>query len=220
MMIDPETYYEENLKGKSAEQILSKIRGLKKEIGYLQNIVENPYYKCQKHPSEAVQIMCLKLYLDRAKEAYEEIGCSYALSKAEARAKEFDNNLSYIEKIVFTEESFFGGFASTTCSTVGGNIKIELNKSGNFSLALQTESVAYCSKVDFIRWLKEIRIGEWKIYYNGNRFDDLILDGTSWELSITFSNSTKPFKIRGYESYPYNFSKLKDIFSEILDSEY
>ena len=35
MMICPETYYEENLKGKSAEEVMSVIRGLKREISCL-----------------------------------------------------------------------------------------------------------------------------------------------------------------------------------------
>lgn len=34
-MISPEGYYEEHLKGKSAEQIMTAIRGLKQEIGHL-----------------------------------------------------------------------------------------------------------------------------------------------------------------------------------------
>lgn len=35
MMISPEVYYEEQLKGKTKEQIISVIRGLKQEIGRL-----------------------------------------------------------------------------------------------------------------------------------------------------------------------------------------
>ncbi len=42
MMISPEVYYEEQLKGKTKEQIISAIRGLKQEIGRLKNIMESP----------------------------------------------------------------------------------------------------------------------------------------------------------------------------------
>ena len=35
MMISPETFYEENLKGKSAEEILRVIKSLKREINRL-----------------------------------------------------------------------------------------------------------------------------------------------------------------------------------------
>lgn len=44
MMISPESYYEMNLKGKTAEQIMSAIRGLKNEIGHLKNVMEHPNY--------------------------------------------------------------------------------------------------------------------------------------------------------------------------------
>ena len=44
MMISPEYYYEEYLKGKNEKQILSAIRGLKNHIGYLKNVMENPNY--------------------------------------------------------------------------------------------------------------------------------------------------------------------------------
>ena len=48
MMIGPETYYEENLKGKTAEQIMTAIRSLKREINRLKNVMEYPKYQCTK----------------------------------------------------------------------------------------------------------------------------------------------------------------------------
>ena len=58
MMISPEYYYEEYLKGKNEKQILSAIRGLKNRIGHLKNAMENPNYGTEPmiHPSEDVQI--------------------------------------------------------------------------------------------------------------------------------------------------------------------
>ena len=41
MMISPEGYYEEYLKGKDAAQIMTAIRGLKKEMGRLKNTMEH-----------------------------------------------------------------------------------------------------------------------------------------------------------------------------------
>ena len=46
MMISPEAFYEINLKGKTADQIMTIIRGLKQELGRLKNIVEHPEYEC------------------------------------------------------------------------------------------------------------------------------------------------------------------------------
>ena len=42
MMISPEGYYEEYLKGKTKEQILTIIRGLKQEIGRLKKYNGKP----------------------------------------------------------------------------------------------------------------------------------------------------------------------------------
>lgn len=42
MVISPESYYEMNQKGRSAEQNMSAIRGLKREIGRLRNTIEHP----------------------------------------------------------------------------------------------------------------------------------------------------------------------------------
>ena len=44
MMISPEGYYEENLKGKTKEQIISAIRGLKQEIGWANLIFRKNNY--------------------------------------------------------------------------------------------------------------------------------------------------------------------------------
>ncbi|MDD4368749.1 MAG: effector binding domain-containing protein [Oscillospiraceae bacterium] len=72
MMISPESYYEEYLKGKTKEEIMTAIRGLKQEIGHLKNSMENPYdgMKTVIHPSEDTRIYWSREYLDIAKEAY------------------------------------------------------------------------------------------------------------------------------------------------------
>ena len=75
MMISPETYYEEYLKGKTKEQILSAIRGLKKEIGRLKNMLENESLREHRivSPSAETRIQCTYEYLQRAKSAYEKV---------------------------------------------------------------------------------------------------------------------------------------------------
>lgn len=77
MMISPERYYEEYLKGKSAEQIMTAIRALKQEIGHLKNTMEHPEYAPMMHHSESTRLWCTRLYLERAKEALAEAGGTY-----------------------------------------------------------------------------------------------------------------------------------------------
>ena len=70
MMVDPEWYYEEYLKGKTADQIRSHIRSLQRKIRQLQKEVDNPnsdgWMIC---PGPEVQLEMHRLYLQRAKEA-------------------------------------------------------------------------------------------------------------------------------------------------------
>lgn len=69
MMISPEGYYEMNLKGKSPSQIVTCIRGLKKEIGHCKNVLENPDDFSEENsifPRPDTRLCCTRLYLDRA----------------------------------------------------------------------------------------------------------------------------------------------------------
>ena len=72
MMIDPETYYELFLKGKTREDIYKIIRSLKRTIKKLEKSLadpnsEKPEFIC---PSEEVQLFMHQEYLKRAAKAY------------------------------------------------------------------------------------------------------------------------------------------------------
>jgi hypothetical protein len=85
MMISPEGYYNEYLRGKTAEQIMTAIKGLKQEIDRLKNRMEHPDYplKPDTRPSAATRLHCSRLYLEKAKAALEEAGGSYEPSGTE-----------------------------------------------------------------------------------------------------------------------------------------
>jgi len=74
MMISPEGYYEEYLKGKTKEQIMTAMRGLKQEIGLLKNTMESPDYGQEEivHPSEDTRLHWTRGYLEKAKETLRE----------------------------------------------------------------------------------------------------------------------------------------------------
>ena len=111
MMISPESYYEEYLKGKTKEEIMTVIRGLKQEIGHLKNIMEGLEYGIKEivHPSEDTRLHWTREYLERARQAYVEAGGIYTLSKSEQKAADFDANIDAICKITFSIGGFFGG---------------------------------------------------------------------------------------------------------------
>lgn len=214
MMISPESYNDMNLKGKNAEQIMSAIRGLKNEIGHLKNIMEHPDYGSEliACPSESTRLRCTREYLERAKVALLEAGGEYKPSQAELKAKEFDNNLSAIGKIVFTIGGFFGGYEMRTISF--DDEKLQVSVQHSLSIEPEVTSVALLlpyTKGEFLDELNSLHIGEWRSSYSLKRFGYEVLDGTQWELEILYKNGAKPFKSYGDNAYPYNFDEFKEL---------
>ncbi len=211
MMISPEYYYEEYLKGNNEKQISSAIRRLKNRIGHLKNVMENPNYgtKPMIHPSEDVQISCNRLYLQRAIKALEDIGCPYKYSKAELKSIKFQNDLEYTSKITFEIGGYFQGFTE---------YKIEITDDSATMCSInrlspeRNEAEKKIDKNELLYQLSELYIGEWRKDYNPERFGIAVLDGTQWQLKIEFNNGRKHCEFSGSNSYPYNFNKLLDIF--------
>lgn len=213
-MISPESYYDMNLKGKNAEQIMSAIRGLKNEIGHLKSIMEHPDYGSEliACPSESTRLRCTREYLERAKVAILEAGGEYKPSQAELKAKEFDNNLAEIGKIVFTIGGFFGGYETRTISF--DDEKLQVSVQHSLSIEPEGTSVALLlpyTKGEFLDELNSLHIGEWRSSYSLKRFGYKVLDGTQWELEILYKNGAKPFKSYGDNAYPYNFDEFKEL---------
>ncbi len=72
MMISPEMYVKSDIRGKSLDDMLRKIRGLKQEIGRLRNKVENPQFEdIIIEPSPDTQLKVYKEYLEYAIKEYE-----------------------------------------------------------------------------------------------------------------------------------------------------
>ena len=214
MMISPESYYEMNLKGKTAEQIMSAIRGLKKEIGHLKNVMEHPDYGSEPIicPSESTRLLCTREYLERAKIALAEVGGTYTPSQSELKVAAFENNFSAISQIVFTIGGYFGGYETRTVSLDGGDLQVNVQHSLSIEPEEPTaEFILPVDKDEFLDELSRLHIGEWRNSYNPERFGYVVLDGTQWELEIHYNNGAKPFKSHGSNSFPYNFDEFQEL---------
>lgn len=211
MMISPETYYEENLKGKTAEEILKAIRSLKREITRLKNIAEHPEYVCEMHPSESVRISCSQDYLERAKLALKESGVEYKPTKSELKAIEFDENIPNINKIIFSIGGFLCGEELVEVTIIDDTAELKYGRSYIPTKLDDFDKTETIDKATFLEEFKQLHIGEWRKNYNLRRFGYTVLDGIQWELEIHYSNNTKPVKIYGDNAYPYNFDRLKDL---------
>ena len=223
-MISPETYYEEYLKGKTKEQIMSAIRGLKQEIGRLKNTLENKILRERQiaEPSAETRIQCTREYLQRARLAYSEAGGQYQLSKAEEMATDFEANLNAICKITLNIGGYFGGYCKyiVEVSDELSAYKIFWEDKEPFDLINMNEDQLF-TKSDYLLALSELHIGEWRRRYSTERFGYSVVDGTHWSLEFEYNNGHKFRSFSGDNSYPYNFGKLERLFGieEVLDYE-
>lgn len=215
MMISPEGYYEEHLKGKNKEQIMTVIRGLKQEIGRLKNTMESPDYgvKPNMHPSEDTRLHWSREYLERAKQAFAEAGGTYTLSKSEEKVADYDANMDAICKITFSIGGFFGGYRSYVVE-LSDRLKAytKLWEDEESLSLLDSDNEEPFTKDTFIAVLRDLHIGEWLRRYSTKRFGYTVCDGTQWELEFEYSNGHKPVRFDGDNSYPYNFDKLQMLF--------
>lgn len=212
MMISPESYYEEHLKGKTKEQILTAIRGLKQEIGRLKNTMESQDYGVEMivHPSEDTRLLCTREYLQRAKQAYAEAGGTYTLSKSEQKAADFDAKIDTICKITISIEGFFGGYRSYIVELTDGLKAYTKLWEDEEQLSLWDDyNEEPFTKETFISALKNLHIGEWRRRYSTDRFGYMVCDGTQWYLEFEYNNGHKPARVNGDNSYPYNFDKFQ-----------
>ena len=213
MMISPETYYEMNLKGKSQEEIMKKIRSLKIQIGQLKRSIENTDdLVLEVFPSRLTRLKCDRDYLERAIRAYEEAGGEYVRSKAEQKDHDFNEALDSMSKLVFTIGGFFCGHETRTFTVSDGQVLVDVEKT---MISMDKEEYGPYRKEEFISGIKALHIGEWKRTYN----DLLVMDGTQWELDIYYNNGRRPTKISGSNAYPYNFDDLKEFLEVEMEDE-
>ncbi|MBR0577284.1 hypothetical protein KCG48_13270 [Proteiniclasticum sp. BAD-10] len=214
MMISPEGYYEEYLKGKTEAQIMSAIRGLKQEIGRLKNTMESPEYGQDEivHPSEDTRLHWTREYLERAKQAYAEAGGTYTLSKSEEKATDFDSKMDFISKITFSIGGFFGGYRSYVVELSDEFKAYTKLWDDEEPLVLLDENNEPFKKETYIAALTDLHIGEWRRRYSTRRFGYTVCDGTQWELEFEYNNGHKPVRFDGDNSYPYNFDKFQMLF--------
>ena len=211
MMISPEGYYNEYLRGKTAEQIMTAIRELKQEIDRLKNRMEHPDYplKPDTRPSAATQLYYSRLYLEKAKAALEEAGGSYEPSGTEQQADAFDASISSISKMVFSIGTCFAGFEIRTYRLDEMHLYMEIEHSHYRKPSnLEIPPDYPVDKATFLDGLMNLHIGEWCSHYDIERFGYCVCDGKEWSLEIWFSDGHKPVKFDGSNAYPYNFNDL------------
>ena len=204
MMIGPEMFYEMELKGKSAEAIQAKIRGLKNKMGRLKSDIKSQKtsFEPVSQPSPATKLACYRLYLARAKQALIDAGGEYPLSQREKSIQSFDESLPFIEQINFTYGGYLQGCEQRTLSFSGDNLSLKIDHMRRESNEMEPIFKEFPSaKTDFLEAFASLHIGEWKSEYNNYG----VLDGSFWSLEIRFNNGHKTVRKTGSNAFPYNF---------------
>ena len=222
MMIDTETYYIMYLKGRNAEQIQKHIRSLKMETGRFKNELENPNYieEVPMFPSKSTFIKWNRVFLERAQKALADAGGTYKPSQAELKAIDFDNNIPFISKVVFSIGGFFKGYETRTFTLDDEHVYMDVDHT---RILKPTE---ICepqdkdfSREEFLEGIRDLHLGEWRRKYDLRRFGCLVCDGTQWELEVHFSNGHKSLKVYGDNAYPWNFNELQELLGVTLGDD-
>lgn len=209
MMSSPEEFYEYRLKEKSAAEIMTVIRCLKREINSLIETLEHPDYVCEICPSEEVQLMCNREYLSVAKRALIEAGGMYKPTKSELKAMVFEENIPYISRVVLSVGGFTMGYDKRVVEIIDDQVHIFAEK---FPISDGPEEIAYdLTKTEFLDFIRDLHIGEWRRSYDLYRYGMAVMDGVQWELTLNFTNGHKAVTYHGDNAYPHNFKKLLEL---------
>ena len=134
--------------------------------------------------------------------------------------EEFENNIPYVSKLVFSIGGYFCGNETYTVR-LEEHLRLWVSHSDiPVPSNLDIEQDYPMTKEEFLDGLKDLHIGEWRRNYNLKRFGYVVMDGTQWELEIEFNNGKKPVRIYGDNAYPYNFNKFQELLGiETYDIE-
>ncbi len=206
MMISPVTYYELNLKDKSADEILSHIQQLKAEIRALKERVEESVNMEIVAPDPLTQISCNRECLACAIEAYKKAGGVYILSPEEHIAAGVDANILNIKKIIYSI-SVPSSPRQVNILTIGSRY-VHLNTMVDGEPPLDPLCRLKCDKQEFLEAFHSLYVGEWSKHYTCDHSD-----GTTWALTIYFGKGHSTISISGDGAYPYNFSELENLMT-------
>jgi len=214
MMISPEGFYEFELKGKSKEEILKEIRSLKRDINRNKKLIEDNNKASEPiafmSPGPNVVIEMDREYLARAIKAYEDAGGKYIPTEQEKKSQSFNDALEDLHTFTFSIGGFPDGHEIRTYTITGDEVTRDIEYTPPRT---EEKSPIHFPKDDLIEGLQNIHMGEWKRNY----IDYGVLDGTQWQITLSFQSDRRTVKFHGSNDYPYNFDALKEFLDELED---
>ena len=206
MMISPGSFYDE-IKDKSAEEIKTEIRRLKRSITKHKDEIENPASEpdmvC---PSRETVIYWSREYLEMAKKALADAGGEYKETKEEERARAFLERLPQLKRLELEIGGFFGGWEKYAIEVDGDTLKRD-----TVMVLSELDDPEVETRKELLEYLRDMHLEEWRNDYSPERYGMFILDGTQWSLKLKYEDG----KVREYAGdnvYPWNFGELCRLF--------
>ena len=207
MMISPESYYEFEVKGKSAAEIEKEIRSLKRTIAKLKDEIENPVSEPDTiRPSKDTVIYWSREYLAMAKKALAEAGDEYKETREEERAGAFLERLPSLHRLELEIGGFFSGWKKYVIEVDGDELKRD-----TVMVVGDLDEPEVETREELMRYLSDMHLEEWQKDYSPERYGMAILDGTQWNLKLEYQDGNT-VEYAGSNVYPWNFEELCRLF--------
>ena len=204
MMMSPESYYM-GLEGKTAEEILTELNGLRREISELKAALRsNDFTVPDIKPSRGVRLTMTLDYFDMAKKALLEAGGEYIPTEDELRALDFNARLDGLTAIKFSVSRHVLVTKTLSADFSGGktSAKIICDTNPLYGNEMR-KKVGEIEREQLIAELKSIHMGDWDSAYNQLG----ILDGEDWSVTLRFSGGSEEC-FHGSNAYPFSFTRF------------
>ena len=215
MMMSPESYYM-GLEGKTAEEILTELNGLRREISELKAALRsNDFTVPDIKPSRGVRLTMTLDYFDMAKKALLEAGCEYIPTEDELRALDFKARLDGLTMIEFSVSRHFLITKTLSADFSGGKTSAKIICETNPLYGNESrKKVGEIERERLISELKSIHMGDWDSSYN--RLG--ILDGEDWSVTLRFSDGSDEC-FHGSNAWPFSFTQFCGVMGYDEDDE-
>lgn len=220
MPMTVEEFYEHELKGKTAPEVLSVIRSQKIAIGKLTRYMEESTLYFMSFPPLILyqELAAYRSCLAKAIETYEALGESYHYSYAALKAQRFNASLPFIKEIHLRVNK-----AAT--SERHDNFLLSFDGK-DFHYAYAEELYLYdrkyidntpdkpLSRDNMLEYLANLHMGEWRRHYSLDDYPDLDRDSLPWssarvwDMRVVFSNEHRRVHFNGIYAFPYHFGNL------------
>ena len=215
MMMSPESYYM-GLEGKTAEEILAEVNGLRGEISKLKAALRSQdFTEPDIRPSRDVRLTMALDYLDMAKKALIEAGGEYTPTEDEQRALDFNARLDGLTVIKFSVSRHFLVTKTLSADFSRGKISAKIICETNPLYGNDSrKKIGEIERERLISKLKSIHMGDWDSAYN--RLG--ILDGEDWSVTLRFADGSEEC-FHGGNAYPFSFTRFCGIIGYDEDEE-